>query len=89
MRIGVKPGQYGWAFDDLVESWAVAEEAGFDVLGCFDHVSSLPDGKRAWDERDTRRRSLHEQLSCARSQTGAERLVPSTRPVDQPSGLCE
>lgn len=49
IRIGVKPGQYGWAFDDLVESWAVAEEAGFDVLGCFNHVSSLPDGKRAWD----------------------------------------
>jgi hypothetical protein len=42
MRIGVKPGQYGWSFDELVASWEVAETVGFDVLACFDHVSSSP-----------------------------------------------
>jgi alkanesulfonate monooxygenase SsuD/methylene tetrahydromethanopterin reductase-like flavin-dependent oxidoreductase (luciferase family) len=49
MRIGVKPGQYGWSFDELVASWEVAETVGFDVLACFDHVSSSPHGDRAWD----------------------------------------
>jgi alkanesulfonate monooxygenase SsuD/methylene tetrahydromethanopterin reductase-like flavin-dependent oxidoreductase (luciferase family) len=49
MRIGVKPGQYGWTFDELVRSWRVAEEAEFDLLACFDHVSSSPGGGQAWD----------------------------------------
>ncbi len=49
MRIGVKPGQYGWSFDELVASWEVAETVGFDVLACFDHASSSPHGDRAWD----------------------------------------
>jgi len=49
MRIGVKPGQYGWSFDELVASWQVAEDAGFDLVACFDHVSSSPQGDRAWD----------------------------------------
>ena len=49
MRFGVKPGQWGWDFSELRASWRAAEEAGFDVLGCFDHVSSSPDGRQAWD----------------------------------------
>jgi alkanesulfonate monooxygenase SsuD/methylene tetrahydromethanopterin reductase-like flavin-dependent oxidoreductase (luciferase family) len=49
MRIGVKPGQYGWSFDELVSSWEVAEETGFDLLACFDHVTSAPNGGQAWD----------------------------------------
>jgi alkanesulfonate monooxygenase SsuD/methylene tetrahydromethanopterin reductase-like flavin-dependent oxidoreductase (luciferase family) len=49
MRIGVKPGQWGWSFDELISSWQAAEEAGFAVLSCFDHVSATPSGLTAWD----------------------------------------
>jgi alkanesulfonate monooxygenase SsuD/methylene tetrahydromethanopterin reductase-like flavin-dependent oxidoreductase (luciferase family) len=49
MRIGVKPGQWGWSFDELVSSWQAAEEAGFAVVSCFDHVSTAPAGLAAWD----------------------------------------
>jgi alkanesulfonate monooxygenase SsuD/methylene tetrahydromethanopterin reductase-like flavin-dependent oxidoreductase (luciferase family) len=49
MRIGVKPGQWGWSFDELRAAWAAAEEAGFDLVSCFDHVSAAPAGLRAWD----------------------------------------
>ena len=49
MRIGVKPGQWGWSFDELRASWVAAEEAGFDLLSCFDHVSAAPAGLAAWD----------------------------------------
>ncbi|HEX6331338.1 MAG TPA: LLM class flavin-dependent oxidoreductase [Actinomycetota bacterium] len=49
MRIGVKPGQWGWSFAELEAAWAVAEEAGFDVLACFDHVTDSPGGRSAWD----------------------------------------
>jgi alkanesulfonate monooxygenase SsuD/methylene tetrahydromethanopterin reductase-like flavin-dependent oxidoreductase (luciferase family) len=49
MRIGVKPGQWGWSFDELVSSWQAAEEAGFAILSCFDHVSAAPSGLAAWD----------------------------------------
>lgn len=49
MRIGVKPGQWGWAFDELVASWRAAEEAGFDIISCFDHVSAAPAGLAAWN----------------------------------------
>jgi alkanesulfonate monooxygenase SsuD/methylene tetrahydromethanopterin reductase-like flavin-dependent oxidoreductase (luciferase family) len=49
MRIGVKPGQWGWTFDQLLASWTTAEEAGFDLVSCFDHVSSAPIGQAAWD----------------------------------------
>lgn len=49
MRIGVKPGQWGWTFDELEASWRAAESAGFDVLGCFDHVTAAPEGRPAWD----------------------------------------
>lgn len=49
MRIGIKPGQWGWSFEELESSWRAAEEAGFDLLSCFDHVSAGPQGLRAWD----------------------------------------
>jgi alkanesulfonate monooxygenase SsuD/methylene tetrahydromethanopterin reductase-like flavin-dependent oxidoreductase (luciferase family) len=49
VRIGVKPGQWGWSFDELAESWRAAEEAGFDLLSCFDHVTAAPAGNAAWD----------------------------------------
>ena len=49
MRIGVKPGQWGWTWGELVESWEAAEESGFAVVSCFDHVSSAPAGLPAWD----------------------------------------
>jgi alkanesulfonate monooxygenase SsuD/methylene tetrahydromethanopterin reductase-like flavin-dependent oxidoreductase (luciferase family) len=49
MRIGVKPGQWGWAFDELVASWRAAEEAGFAMISCFDHVSAAPAGLISWN----------------------------------------
>ncbi len=49
MRFGVKPGQWGWSFRELRASWIAAEEAGFDLLSCFDHVSAAPAGLTAWD----------------------------------------
>jgi alkanesulfonate monooxygenase SsuD/methylene tetrahydromethanopterin reductase-like flavin-dependent oxidoreductase (luciferase family) len=49
VRIGVKPGQWGWSFAELEESWCAAEEAGFDLLSCFDHVSAAPAANAAWD----------------------------------------
>jgi alkanesulfonate monooxygenase SsuD/methylene tetrahydromethanopterin reductase-like flavin-dependent oxidoreductase (luciferase family) len=49
MRIGVKPGQWGWTFDQLLAAWTGAEEAGFDLVSCFDHVSAAPAGGAAWD----------------------------------------
>jgi alkanesulfonate monooxygenase SsuD/methylene tetrahydromethanopterin reductase-like flavin-dependent oxidoreductase (luciferase family) len=47
--VGVKPGQYGWGYQELQASWAAAEEAGFDLVACFDHVSAAPRGMAAWD----------------------------------------
>jgi alkanesulfonate monooxygenase SsuD/methylene tetrahydromethanopterin reductase-like flavin-dependent oxidoreductase (luciferase family) len=49
MRIGVKPGQWGWSFDELVASWRAAEESGFEIVSCFDHVSAAPAGLAAWN----------------------------------------
>jgi alkanesulfonate monooxygenase SsuD/methylene tetrahydromethanopterin reductase-like flavin-dependent oxidoreductase (luciferase family) len=49
MRIGVKPGQWGWSFDELLAAWSKAESEGFDLLSCFDHVSAAPAGNAAWD----------------------------------------
>jgi alkanesulfonate monooxygenase SsuD/methylene tetrahydromethanopterin reductase-like flavin-dependent oxidoreductase (luciferase family) len=49
MRIGVKPGQWGWSFDELVASWRAAEGAGFDIVSCFDHVSAAPAGLASWN----------------------------------------
>jgi alkanesulfonate monooxygenase SsuD/methylene tetrahydromethanopterin reductase-like flavin-dependent oxidoreductase (luciferase family) len=49
MRVGVKPGQWGWSFEQLVTSWRAAEEEGFAVVSCFDHVSAAPAGLAAWN----------------------------------------
>lgn len=49
MRVGVKPGQWGWSFDELVASWQAAEDSGFDVVSCFDHVTAAPAGLAAWN----------------------------------------
>jgi alkanesulfonate monooxygenase SsuD/methylene tetrahydromethanopterin reductase-like flavin-dependent oxidoreductase (luciferase family) len=49
VRIGVKPGQWGWAFEELTDSWRAAEEVGFDIVSCFDHVSAAPAGLAAWN----------------------------------------
>ena len=49
MRIGVKAGQWGWSFGELVDSWQTAEQAGFDLLACFDHVTASPRPAAAWD----------------------------------------
>jgi alkanesulfonate monooxygenase SsuD/methylene tetrahydromethanopterin reductase-like flavin-dependent oxidoreductase (luciferase family) len=49
VRIGIKPGQWGWSFDELVASWRAADEAGFGVISCFDHVSARPAEAAAWD----------------------------------------
>jgi alkanesulfonate monooxygenase SsuD/methylene tetrahydromethanopterin reductase-like flavin-dependent oxidoreductase (luciferase family) len=49
VRVGVKPGQWGWSFDQLTSAWARIEALGFDVLSCFDHASALPAGYAAWD----------------------------------------
>jgi alkanesulfonate monooxygenase SsuD/methylene tetrahydromethanopterin reductase-like flavin-dependent oxidoreductase (luciferase family) len=49
LRIGVKPGQWGWSFEELARSWDAAEEAEFDLLACFDHVTASPRSAAAWD----------------------------------------
>jgi alkanesulfonate monooxygenase SsuD/methylene tetrahydromethanopterin reductase-like flavin-dependent oxidoreductase (luciferase family) len=49
VRIGVKPGQWGWSYQDLHDAWRAAEQAGFDVISCFDHVTASPAGLAAWD----------------------------------------
>jgi alkanesulfonate monooxygenase SsuD/methylene tetrahydromethanopterin reductase-like flavin-dependent oxidoreductase (luciferase family) len=50
VRIGVKAGQWGWSFEDLSASWRAAEQAGFDLVSCFDHVAATPNPDRqAWD----------------------------------------
>jgi alkanesulfonate monooxygenase SsuD/methylene tetrahydromethanopterin reductase-like flavin-dependent oxidoreductase (luciferase family) len=49
VRLGVKPGQWGWSFEELRRSWLAAEEAGFDLLSCFDHATAAPSGAAAWD----------------------------------------
>lgn len=49
MRIAVKTGQWGWSFDELIASWRTAEDAGFAMLSCFDHLTAAPGGKTAWD----------------------------------------
>jgi alkanesulfonate monooxygenase SsuD/methylene tetrahydromethanopterin reductase-like flavin-dependent oxidoreductase (luciferase family) len=49
MRIGFKTGQWGWSFDELERSWHAAEETGFDLLACFDHVTASPREAAAWD----------------------------------------
>jgi alkanesulfonate monooxygenase SsuD/methylene tetrahydromethanopterin reductase-like flavin-dependent oxidoreductase (luciferase family) len=49
MRMGVKPGQWGWSYEELEASWQAAEECGFDLISCFDHVTDAPEGLAAWN----------------------------------------
>ncbi len=49
MRVGVKPGQWGWTFEDLRASWEIAEDCGFHHISCFDHVSASPRPLASWD----------------------------------------
>ena len=49
MRVGVKPGQWGWPYEELVASWRAAEEEGFAIVSCFDHVSAAPACLAAWN----------------------------------------
>jgi alkanesulfonate monooxygenase SsuD/methylene tetrahydromethanopterin reductase-like flavin-dependent oxidoreductase (luciferase family) len=49
VRIGVKPGQWGWTWEELVASWQEAERSRFDLVSCFDHVSAAPAGMAAWN----------------------------------------
>jgi alkanesulfonate monooxygenase SsuD/methylene tetrahydromethanopterin reductase-like flavin-dependent oxidoreductase (luciferase family) len=49
VRVGVKPGQWGWTFQELTDSWRAAETVGFDIVSCFDHVSAAPAGFAAWN----------------------------------------
>jgi alkanesulfonate monooxygenase SsuD/methylene tetrahydromethanopterin reductase-like flavin-dependent oxidoreductase (luciferase family) len=49
MRIGVKPGQWGWSFAELEASWQTAEECGFELISCFDHITDAPEGLAAWN----------------------------------------
>lgn len=54
MLVGVKPGQWGWSFKELVPSWQEAEEAGFGLLACFDTLQA----RRGRRLHGTRRPSL-------------------------------
>src|SRR2546430_6450594 len=49
LRLGIKPGQWGWRFDELTAAWERIERLGFNVVSCFDHVTAEPRGNRAWD----------------------------------------
>jgi len=49
VRIGIKPGQWGWTFGELEACWVAAEESGFGLLSCFDDASAAPSGAAAWD----------------------------------------
>jgi len=49
VRVGVKPGQWGWSFGELSAAWERIEALGFDVVSCFDHVSAQPSGYASWD----------------------------------------
>ena len=49
VRVGVMPGQWGWPFGALRDAWRLADEGGFDLVGCFDHATAAPEGLTAWD----------------------------------------
>src|SRR6266542_3199460 len=49
VRVGVKPGQWGWPYEELVASWRAVEEEGFAIFSRFDHVSAAPAGLAAWN----------------------------------------
>jgi len=48
MRIGVKPGQIGLTIPELRRSWREAEDAGFESLWTFDHLTSV-DGQDVYE----------------------------------------
>jgi alkanesulfonate monooxygenase SsuD/methylene tetrahydromethanopterin reductase-like flavin-dependent oxidoreductase (luciferase family) len=41
MRIGVKPGQLGLSIAELRRCWQEAEDAGFESVWTFDHLTSV------------------------------------------------
>jgi len=43
MRIGVKPGQIGLSISQLRRCWQEAEEAGFESVWTFDHLTRVGD----------------------------------------------
>jgi alkanesulfonate monooxygenase SsuD/methylene tetrahydromethanopterin reductase-like flavin-dependent oxidoreductase (luciferase family) len=43
LRIGVKPGQIGLSVADLRRSWREAEDAGFESVWTFDHLTLVRD----------------------------------------------
>jgi alkanesulfonate monooxygenase SsuD/methylene tetrahydromethanopterin reductase-like flavin-dependent oxidoreductase (luciferase family) len=45
MRIGVKPGQIGLSTGELRRSWREAEDAGFESVWTFDHLTGPPDAR--------------------------------------------
>lgn len=49
MRIGIKPGVWGWTFAELDAFWSAAEEEGFGHISVFDHLLAAPAPLRAWD----------------------------------------
>jgi alkanesulfonate monooxygenase SsuD/methylene tetrahydromethanopterin reductase-like flavin-dependent oxidoreductase (luciferase family) len=49
MRIGVKVGQWGWSYPRLRAGWRAAEDCGFAVVSCWDHLTAQPAGLVAWD----------------------------------------
>jgi alkanesulfonate monooxygenase SsuD/methylene tetrahydromethanopterin reductase-like flavin-dependent oxidoreductase (luciferase family)/ribonuclease HI len=48
MRIGVKPGQLGLSIDELRRCWREAEDAGFESLWVFDHLTHVG-GERVYE----------------------------------------
>lgn len=44
MRIGIKPGQVGLSVQELRRSWREAEDAGFESLWTFDHLTRVDGG---------------------------------------------
>jgi alkanesulfonate monooxygenase SsuD/methylene tetrahydromethanopterin reductase-like flavin-dependent oxidoreductase (luciferase family) len=83
MRIGIKPGQWGWTFDELLVAWTKAEAEGFDLVSCFDHVSAAPAGNAAWDDP-----TLLAAMAGATSRirVGVHVLNASLRPPLLPAG---
>ena len=48
MRIGVKPGQIGLSIAELRRSWREAEDAGFESVWTFDHLTQV-DGQPVYE----------------------------------------
>lgn len=48
MRVGVKPGQIGLSIAELRRCWREAEDAGFESIWTFDHLTSV-DGQPMYE----------------------------------------